>query len=246
MSVWAAYFTVAEAAAALGMSQSRVRSLIEAGVLDADKVAGRWLITPESVHGRNRNQRRRGRPLKPDVLWNLIESGFIGRLLVRSDEAARHNLRIQLVQRAAIQDVYVLPQLIRRIEPVIALGGRMLAEEARVPAGRGRWEFDAYMHASDVEALRRTKIISGVKGRPNVRLHVVDEVEREWHRSLARQLLVAWLDLADEGDRAVDITLNALLAELGRSGVERFPVGNEVVAKVSLGTLAALHQEMQK
>lgn len=246
MPDWSAYFTVAAAADELGLSEGRVRGLIEARVLVADKVAGRWLISPESVHARNNNQRRRGRPLNPSLLWGLINSGFIARLLVDSNEAARHNIRVQLANRAKIDDVFVLPQRIRKgIGPVIAPGGRALAESADVPTGRAlRWELDVYADADAVDAMRRKKVVSGVGGDPNVRLRVVDHADMAWRDSRAGRLLVAWLDLADDGDRAADLALGALLDELRRADIEPLPVGNEIVARVSLGTLAALSDEL--
>lgn len=245
MAELSAYFTVPEAARELGASEVRVRELIEAKVLAAEKVGGRWLITPESVHSRKRTQRRRGRPLSARALWQLIDSGLIAQLLVEADEPARHNIRVQLVNRAVVRDVYVLPQLVRRIGPVVAPGGRSLAEAADVPAGTDRrWELDAYVSEEYVDELRRSKLISGVKGSPNVRLRVVDSDGHSWHQSRAGRLLVAWLDLADDGDRAADLTLNALVSELRCAHIKPFPVGNEIVAKVSLATLAALNDEL--
>ncbi|MFT3854296.1 MAG: helix-turn-helix domain-containing protein [Ilumatobacteraceae bacterium] len=246
MPDWSEYFTVAGAADELGLSEGRVRGLIDSGVLSADKVAGRWLISPESVHARKNNQRRPGRPLNPGLLWGLISSGFIAQLLVASDAAARHNVRVQLANRAKVHDVYVLPQRVRKgIGPVIAPGGRALAESVDVPAERDpRWDVDAYADASAVAAMRRKKVISGVKGDPNVRLRVVDHVDMTWSDSRAGRLLVAWLDLADDGDRAADLAFAGLRDELRRADIEPFPVGNEIVARVSLGTLAALNDEL--
>lgn len=240
-----AYYTVTEAARELGASTVRVRELIEAKVLSAEKVGGRWLIAPESVRSRKRTQRRPGRPLSPRAIWQLIDSGFVARLLVAADGPARHNIRIQLVNRAQVHDVYVLPQLVDRVGPIVAPGGRALAESADVPAGADRrWELDAYVHDSHVDELRRSKVISGIGGTPNVRLRAVADDGHSWHQSRAGRLLVAWLDLADDGDRAADITLNALVSELRSAHIEPFPVGNEIVAKVSLATLAALNDEV--
>ncbi len=246
MADWSASFTVADAADELGLSEGRVRGLIESGVLAADKVAGRWLISPESVHARKNNRGRGGRPLNPSLLWRLVNSGFVARLLVDSDQAARHNIRVQFSNRAKITDIYVLPQRIRKgLDRVIAPGGRALAETAKVPAGRDpRWQLDAYVHADDFEAMRRNKIVPGVKGDPNTRLRVVEHPDMAWRDSRAGRLLVAWLDLADDGDRAADLTLGSLLDELRRAGVEPFPVGNEIVARVGLGSLAALNDEL--
>lgn len=91
--------------------------------------------------------------------------------------------------------------------------------------------------------MRRKKVISGVGGDPNVRLRIVDHTDMAWRDSRAGRLLVAWLDLADDGDRAADLALGALLDEIRRADIEPFPVGNEIVARVSLGTLAALNEE---
>jgi hypothetical protein len=243
---WSAYFTVAAAAEELGLSEGRVRGLIESGVLAGDKVAGRWLISSASVHARKNNKRRPGRPLNPSLLWGLINSGFIAQLLVESGEAAWHNVRAQLANRAKIDDVYVLPQRIHSgVGPVIASGGRALAESVDVPAGRElRWELDVYVYADAVAAMRRKKVVSEAKGDPNVRLRVVDHADMAWVDSRAGRLLVAWLDLADDGDRAADLIVSALRGELIKAGIEPFPVGNQVVARASLGTLAALNDEL--
>src|SRR5690606_15699615 len=127
-------------------------------------------------------QRRRGRPLSPSLLWGLVDNGLIAQLLVDSNEAARRNIRLQFANRAKVADVYVLPQRISKgIDPVIAPGGRALAESADVPAGRDpRWELDVYVDAKVVEAMRREKVIAGVKGDPNVRLRVVDNGDMAW------------------------------------------------------------------
>ncbi len=246
MPDWSTYFSVAEASEELGLSKGRVRALIESRVLAADKVAGRWLISPQSVHARKNNQRRRGRPLSPSFLWDLINSGFIARLLINSDEAAQRNIRVQLANRAEIHDVYVLPQRIDKgVQSIIAPGGRALAESADVSAGRDlRWELDVYIRSDAVDEMRRNRTISSVKGDPNVRLRVVDDADMAWRDSGAGRLLVAWLDLADDGDRAADMALSSLLGELRRADIDPFPVGNEVVSRVSLGTLAALNDEL--
>jgi len=67
-----------------------------------------------------------------------------------------------------------------------------------------------------------------------------------WSEARANRLVVAWLDLADQGDRAADMTLSALQDEVRRSGVHRFPIGNDVVSRVSLSVLAALDDELSR
>lgn len=238
------YFTAAEAAEELNVSAARVRALIDARVLEGRKVAGRWLVSPESVHARQINQRRSGRPLSSRYVWELINCGFIAQLLAGSDEAARRNIRVQLSRRAEIHDVYVLPRLAKSIGPLVMPGGRALAESANVAAGNDpRWQLDAYLRRDVFAELRDAKRISAAQGEPNTRLRIV-EADMEWHESRAGRLLVAWLDLADDGDRAADVTLQALVDELDRAKIEPFPVANDVVARVSLGVLAALNDEL--
>jgi len=238
------YFSVAEAAEELEVSKARVRALIGSRVLSADKVAGRWLISPKSVHARKGNQRRSGRPLSSRHLWDLVNTGFIAQLLITADEAAQHNIRVQLSNRAEIHDVYVLPRFVDKIGPLVLPGGRALAESANIPAGNDqRWKLDGYVRRGTFDGLRKAKHITAVKGEPNVRLRVVVD-DMEWRESRASRMLLSWLDLADEADRATDITLRSLLDELHQANIKPFPVGNELVSRVSLGTLASLSDEL--
>lgn len=55
----------------LGVSEVRVRQLIDAGDLRARQVGGRWLIDVASVP----SSRRRGRPMSSRMAWGLVESG---------------------------------------------------------------------------------------------------------------------------------------------------------------------------
>jgi excisionase family DNA binding protein len=60
--------SVSEAAASLGVSSARVRQRIEEGSLVAEKVGGRWLVDLSVVP----ENRRRGRPVKPELIWDAI------------------------------------------------------------------------------------------------------------------------------------------------------------------------------
>lgn len=63
-----ARLSVPEAAERLGVSSMRVRQRIEEGSLVAEKVGGRWLVDLSVVP----ENKRRGRPVKPDVIWDAI------------------------------------------------------------------------------------------------------------------------------------------------------------------------------
>ena len=64
--------SVAEAASRLGVNQARVRAMIAAGLLDAVKVGGRWLIAPESIERRKDDARPVGRPFSLTQAWGLL------------------------------------------------------------------------------------------------------------------------------------------------------------------------------
>jgi excisionase family DNA binding protein len=63
---------VSGAARELGVNASRVRALISSGVLDAEKIGGRWLIDRTSVAERGREPSSAGRPLAPRNAWALL------------------------------------------------------------------------------------------------------------------------------------------------------------------------------
>jgi excisionase family DNA binding protein len=66
------YFSVAEAARALGVSDRRIRAIIRAGALAAQHVGGRWLIRRADVEQRARRGNRPGRPLGERNAWALV------------------------------------------------------------------------------------------------------------------------------------------------------------------------------
>ncbi len=64
--------SVSDAASELGVNESRVRALIGAGELQAEKVGGRWLVDSSAVARRNREESGPGRPLSPRNAWALL------------------------------------------------------------------------------------------------------------------------------------------------------------------------------
>ncbi len=66
---------VNEAAAILGVSPRRVRSLIASRALTARMITGRWVIPRRSVVGFSFLERRGGRPLSCLAAWRAIASG---------------------------------------------------------------------------------------------------------------------------------------------------------------------------
>lgn len=64
--------SVAEAASRLGVNQARVRAMIAAGLLDAVKISGRWLIPSSSLDRCKECVRPVGRPFSPANAWGLL------------------------------------------------------------------------------------------------------------------------------------------------------------------------------
>ncbi|MGH2728974.1 MAG: helix-turn-helix domain-containing protein, partial [Actinomycetota bacterium] len=64
--------SVQEASDQLGINEARVRALIKAGGLDANKIGGRWLVDPASVRRRLSASPGRGRPWKPEHVWDRL------------------------------------------------------------------------------------------------------------------------------------------------------------------------------
>jgi excisionase family DNA binding protein len=64
--------SVSDAADVLGLSQRRVRALIEAGQLPAERAGRSWLISQRALDRLRRRARRHGRRLSPQNGWALL------------------------------------------------------------------------------------------------------------------------------------------------------------------------------
>ena len=127
---------VAEASAQLGVSPQRVRQLVQAGLLPARRIGGRWVFDTEALARRAEN-RRVGRPFSPRVAWGLIgllESGQAPDLA----PAERSRLRARLRRRPELGE---LTQWCRNRSEVHWLAGhrsapsRLLHVGGAVPTG---------------------------------------------------------------------------------------------------------------
>jgi excisionase family DNA binding protein len=68
----AALSSVSDVAKELGLSERRVRALIESGQLPAQRVGRSWLVSREAVERSRRSERRHGRPLGAANSWALL------------------------------------------------------------------------------------------------------------------------------------------------------------------------------
>ncbi|MEA2009719.1 MAG: helix-turn-helix domain-containing protein [Actinomycetota bacterium] len=64
--------SVAETAAILGVSDRRIRSMIADGLLAAERVGGRWILTDTEVARLKALRRQPGRPYSPAHAWGLL------------------------------------------------------------------------------------------------------------------------------------------------------------------------------
>lgn len=62
--------SVMDAAAQLGVSERRVRAMLQSGVLDGERVGRQWMVDAASLPA---SGRRAGQPFSPRIAWALIE-----------------------------------------------------------------------------------------------------------------------------------------------------------------------------
>lgn len=211
MSSWV---SVKEAAEALGVHPKRIRPLLLDGRLRGELRAGRWLVDRDSVEARKRRPHPPGRPMAPANVWKLLALACADdarSLDVRADSEDLARLRRllrkyasleaiapRLVDRAQLREGRVHPGLLPRIrERLVSSGPHAVPESVpdRVVASD---ELEGYVKASDYEDLRH---LVHDNGRPNVRLHVVDDELWPFRPDASEApLFVAALDLWESDD----------------------------------------------
>jgi len=208
---------VDEVARRLGISDRRVRGLIQAGRLPARKIGGRWVVE-EAVVPR---QTLATRPMSPQVAWALIEllSGERPEGLP-APELSRLRARQRKMLRGADRAAVLRAWLPTRAEPrrlSVAAGDLpdLLADARVIPSGisdaraglSAVGEGEAYVQAADLDSIVSEYLLSDV-GRPNLWLHVTD---RALHRPPPLGLVIA--DLADRDGPREDAQVERLLGD---------------------------------
>ncbi|MFD6971193.1 helix-turn-helix domain-containing protein [Streptomyces sp. NPDC059979] len=163
--------SVKEAAALLGVDDSRVRQLLHDGKLQGQRVGGRWLVAGDSVRDRKDRGRRSRRPLSARNAWgvlavldghqpvglsdaeksrvrtrlrNLLAQGQLSPALVQELLAARAEIRSYRVHSG------VLPVLLAA-QDVVRAGASAAAQAGADYISLGRAEI--YVHPDRVEKL---------------------------------------------------------------------------------------------
>lgn len=202
---------VSDAARRLGVSEQRVRAMIAAGLVDAEKAAGAWWIPAESLARLAGSPRKEGRPLStvsawallllasgepiewasPKVRWRMTgalkECGLAGAFGKLSARAVRHAYEghgTELRRLAGDED--------------LMLAGVSAAAVHRLGLQGGN-EVEAYVAASAVEKVaKRHGLAAG--GEPNVLLRVVpDDIWAFVCRPVA-PITAVLADLAEHSD----------------------------------------------
>lgn len=201
---------VSDAAHILDVHPSRVRAMVKAGQLEAEKLAGRWFINRSSLEQRSAVGSPDGRPLSPANAWALlciasgnradwvdksVQSRLRGHLRRRSWEELVPRLR----SRANAQRLRAHPAAIDRLasEAGVVLSGVSVASQYGIDIMPSD-ELEAYVYEARAQELIRQYMMEPSE-RPNVILHVVpDEVPSDWQNCVRGH--VAALDLRESLD----------------------------------------------
>jgi excisionase family DNA binding protein len=201
-----------EAAARLGVSRRRAEAMVLNGQLPAQRIGHQWVVSAASVRAVDRTMwREPGRPMAQASAWEHFEHGKV--LGTLGHPAALDRARRRLRSRARHLELHVHSSLLRRLheDSRCVMGGRPAAGQLGIPVDEGG-AVDAYVRASDEHDLLRELAARKVVEGANLHLHVVDDAA--WPFAEGQRYAegwLAWLDLADGGDRAADTLLDRLI-----------------------------------
>jgi excisionase family DNA binding protein len=205
-----------EAAARVGVSERRLRAMIAAGQLEAEKVGGRWLVVPESLDRLAIARRRDGPPWSPVLAWAyLLHRDGDPHALHELSRVARHRVRQRARAPLALDDLAALaarraeswrchahPSVVEELKGAGVASGLSAAEALGVGLGvRSGEHVDVYLPRSRARRLIDELALSPAHG-AQVNAIVRAVPEQAWgldHREIAPLLAVA-LDLAEHGD----------------------------------------------
>lgn len=202
---------VSDAAQRLGVSDQRVRAMISSGSIDAEKVAGAWLIPATSLARLAASRRQGGRPLSTASAWALL-------LLASGEPVGWASARVQSRMAAALDDhglsgafgkldcraarhayqahVAELPRLAGSAD--LMLGGVSAAGAYKLGL-QGGDELEAYVAAGAIERVAKCHGLVA-DGEPNVMLRAVpDDIWPIVHRRIA-PIAAVLADLAEHSD----------------------------------------------
>lgn len=210
-TVSASSIPVSDAAGRLGISEQRVRAMISAGAIEAEKAAGAWWIPVASLARLTTSPRQGGRPLSPASAWALL-------LLASGEPADWASSKVRWRMAGTLKEhglAGTFGKLGRRAErhahQAHSAELRRLAESDDLMLGgvsatgvyrlglQGGHDVEAYVAASAVEKIaKRHGLVTD--GEPNVVLRAVpDDVWALVRRPVA-PIAAVLADLAEHSD----------------------------------------------
>ncbi len=202
---------VSQAALKLGVSDRRVRQMLERGELEGQRLGSLWLIDPIVVE-RARRRPEIGRRWSPEAAWALLQivngedpkvsAVEVSRAKRRLAERGIVDLVIKLSSRGRVRRLYghkaILDDLAN--EDMVVRGGVSAAREHR--ADIIALDFlEAYVPASRIGKLIKKYALEDSPERPNILIRVVDD--KIWpfpkNAKVASRIVVA-VDLLDADD----------------------------------------------
>jgi hypothetical protein len=180
---------VSRAARELGVDESRVRALIADGLLDAEKLGGRWLVRWDSVVARRRQPTAPGRPMSAQNAWALLIEASGDDVAVDIDPHARWRIRQTLAQhglaalrgrvsqRARVHHLWGLHGELRPLitSEILVLTGSSAAGTLQLDLAAPD-TVDAYLAADDLAGILHEHSLETVPAsRANVTLRVVPQ-----------------------------------------------------------------------
>lgn len=205
-----------EAAGRIGVSQRRVRAMIAAGQLDAEKAQGRWLIEQESLDRLAHSSRRAGPPWSPVLAWAyLLYRDGDPHALDGLSRVSRHRVTRRAGALLGLDELAALaarraeswrcrahPSVIDELLEAGTVSGLSAAGALGVGLGvRPGEHADVYLPESRAQQLVDELALSPARG-ADVNAIVRSVPESAWrldHRDVAPLLAVA-LDLAEHAD----------------------------------------------
>ncbi|WP_347108478.1 helix-turn-helix domain-containing protein [Paenarthrobacter sp. S56] len=150
------YFTSAQAAERLGVTQRQVRNMVQHGQLDSEKAGGLLLISNDSLNKALLRPRRTGRAWGSRVAWAALAmlSGGEAPWLEASE---RYRLRVSLKsrsvddlmaaarRRAIVRTFRATPEAVGKIRAHVTLTGASAMRDARIAASFGLAEGSGFV-----------------------------------------------------------------------------------------------------
>lgn len=200
---------VAEAAEMLGVSPQRVRAMIAADRLDAEQLAGRWLVESASFPT---GQRRSGQPYSPRMAWALMTLAD-GQPVPHLSQSEQSRLRSRWQKLLGNHEAATyLPALLSRRGRKMRMSApepdALLEDPRFVRSGRSdlrsgmsvRGYAEGYVRERDLAALKLEYFLVRAHHIENTILRVIPESIAEPPRAKAPWLALV-TDLAEGGPR---------------------------------------------